>query len=418
MSGLLSSRKGKAATLVPLALLSAVWTASLAGADSAANAAKAGRTTLPGGGSVPTAPIAGPASVPVAGAIAPAVPDGQADSVVAGAAASGIPAVALSAYERAAQIIDAAAPHCNLSWELIAAIGRVESDHGQYGGNVLGPDGVSRPGIYGPVLDGSNGTQQVMDTDHGALDHDPVYDRAVGPMQFLPSTWQEVKVDANGDGKRNPQDINDAALAAAVYLCAGNEHLGNRAGQEAAVFRYNHSQSYVDLVLRIMDAYDAGQYSAIPSGTYGGTVFTPQSTGTLQSRQGAATPHRKPAHTSTGGTGTTTGTTGGGTGTTTTPTPPATPTNPLSQVTKGLTDTLGTITQPVTTTLSTLTEALNFCNTQFAKIPDPLHLLDSAKAQCATKVQGLTTTQATSAIPTSLTAILSWLGLGGLLGGH
>ncbi len=93
-------------------------------------------------------------------------------------------------------------------------------------------------------------------------------------MQFIPSTWQVVKVDADGDGKRNPQDIDDASLATAVYLCSGSDNLGTRQGQESAVYRYNHSQSYVNLVLRLMEAYSSGDYTAVPSGTYGGSSFS------------------------------------------------------------------------------------------------------------------------------------------------
>jgi hypothetical protein len=94
-------------------------------------------------------------------------------------------------------------------------------------------------------------------------------------MQFIPSTWQVVKVDADGDAKRNPQDMDDAALATAVYLCSGKDNLSVRKGQEAAVFRYNHSQDYVNLVLRIMEAYSSGDYTAVPSGTQAGTTFSP-----------------------------------------------------------------------------------------------------------------------------------------------
>ena len=110
-------------------------------------------------------------------------------------------------------------------------------------------------------------------------------------MQFIPSTWQVVKVDADGDGKRNPQDMDDAALATAVYLCSGKDNLSNRQGQEAAVYRYNHSQDYVNLVLRIMEAYSSGDYTAVPSGAYGGTSFSSSSYSSaidqlLQGRQG------------------------------------------------------------------------------------------------------------------------------------
>jgi hypothetical protein len=237
---------------------------------------------------VPSTAIEAPASVPTPGVIAPAVPEGSADSVVAGASSNGIPAPALAAYQRGAQIINAADKSCNIPWELIAAIGRVESDHGRYGGNTLTEDGVSKPGIFGIALNGQNGTQAINDTDGGQLDQDTVYDRAVGPMQFIPSTWQVVKVDADGDDQRNPQDMDDAALATAVYLCSGQDNLSARAGQEEAVYRYNHSQDYVNLVLRIMEAYSSGDYTAVPSGTQGGSSFSPSYSAAIDSSYQAA----------------------------------------------------------------------------------------------------------------------------------
>jgi membrane-bound lytic murein transglycosylase B len=405
----LKSRRSKAATLVPLALLCAAWTASVAGVDTADAAKTPSAHTLPGGAAVPSRAITAPASVPIPGAIAPSVPDGTADAVVAGASTSGIPSAALSAYQRAAQIIDAADPSCNLSWELIAAIGRVESDHGRYDGNVLGSDGVSRPGIYGPELNGKNGTQAIMDTDGGQLDHDPVYDRAVGPMQFLPSTWSSVKVDADGDGKRNPQDIDDASLAAAVYLCSGTDDLSSHAGQSSAVMRYNHSQAYVDLVLRIAEAYSEGDYSSVPSGTYGGTVFTPSYTSAIKVHKQHHTKTSTTTTTASGPTITTTTTSGSSDPGSGDPTPPTKPTTTDPVTT--LTSTVTAITQPVVNTLDTLTSALDFCNSQFAKIADPLGLLKPAKAKCASRVQGLAETDAAALIPNTLNAILSWLGL-------
>jgi membrane-bound lytic murein transglycosylase B len=427
MSAKLKGRKSKAASLVPLALLSAAWTASIAGADSVASAAKNDNHGLPDGSAVPSQAIKAPASVPIPGAIAPAVPDGTADAVVAGASTSGIPSAALSAYQRAAQIIDAADTTCNVPWELIAAIGRVESNHGQYAGNALNSDGVSVPGVFGPQLNGKNGTQAIMDTDGGQLDQDSVYDRAVGPMQFIPSTWSSVKVDADGDGQRNPQDIDDASLASGVYLCSGDDDLGTRGGQEASVFRYNHSKAYVDLVLRIMEAYSQGDYTAIPSGTYGGTIFSPSAASTIKSRQHAAQQHHSSTTTTAGGSTTTT--TGGSTTTPSGPSggtsnPPSTPgtgtaTDPIKKATEGLTSTLtdvtGTVTQPLANTLGSLTEALNFCNAQVGTIPDPLHLLSplmsSINSRCAGKVQGMTENDAAALIPNSIDTLLSWLGL-------
>jgi membrane-bound lytic murein transglycosylase B len=288
------SRTQKAIMIVPLALLSGAWTLSLAGFGSATAAGTDhDQRKLPDGTQVPSQAIEAPASVPQAGVIAPGVPRGTANAVVDGASASGIPSAAVSAYQRAAQIINAADKGCHVPWELIAAIGRVESDHGRYGGNVLTAEGVSKPGIYGIALNGKNGTQAIQDTDGGVLDKDTVYDRAVGAMQFIPGTWSVVKVDADGDGKRNPQDIDDSSLATAVYLCSGNDDLGTRKGQEAGVFRYNHSKSYVDLVLRIMTAYQSGDYTAVPTGASGGSVFSPSSSSTMRLAKAKAKSKKK-----------------------------------------------------------------------------------------------------------------------------
>ncbi len=81
------------------------------------------------------------------------------------------------------------------------------------------------PTILGPVLDGDNGTALLLDTDGGAYDQDRRYDRAVGPMQFVPATWAELGRDGNGDGIKDPNNIWDATLAAAGYLCGGDRDL-------------------------------------------------------------------------------------------------------------------------------------------------------------------------------------------------
>jgi hypothetical protein len=228
---------------------------------------------------VPNEALEAPASLSRPGSIAPGVPAGASESVIAAASTNGIPAAALAAYQRAEQVINSADASCNLTWQLVAAIGRVESDHGRFGGNVLGEDGKSRPGIYGIALDGSNGTAEIRDSDAGQYDDDQVYDRAVGPMQFIPQTWSVVGVDGDGDGTRDPQDIDDAALATAVYLCSGDEDLATYGGQKAAVYRYNHSSEYVDLVISIMNAYLEGDYSSVPNGVATSTVFTTPSSG-------------------------------------------------------------------------------------------------------------------------------------------
>ena len=277
MSNARFGRGHKAMALVPLAVLSAAWTASIAGVSATTATASASaepETRLPDGSTVPTQAIKAPASVSSAGAVAPGV-QGSGDHVVATASTSGIPAAALAAYQRAQTVIDAADRGCHLPWQLVAAIGRVESDHGRADGNTLDDNGVARPGIYGPQLDGSHGTTRIADTDAGQYDSDAKFDRAIGPMQFIPSTWSVVGVDADGDGKRNPQDIDDAALATAVYLCSGDDDLSTIRGQRAAVYRYNHSTSYVDLVMSIEQAYTDGDFTSVPNGTTSAGYLVP-----------------------------------------------------------------------------------------------------------------------------------------------
>lgn len=267
----------KASALLPLAALSVAWTASLAGVGVTTTAASADENppqVLPDGTSVPAQAIEAPASVSVPGRVAPAI-SGDASRVVATASTSGIPSAALAAYQRAETVINSADKTCNLPWQLVAAIGRVESDHGRTNGNHLDDKGIARPGIFGIALDGTHNTTRIKDTDAGQYDADAKFDRAVGPMQFIPSTWSVVGVDADGDGQRNPQDVNDAALATSVYLCSGDDDLSTTRGQRSAVFRYNHSSSYVDLVLSIMQAYMSGDFTAVPNGTTSAGYFVP-----------------------------------------------------------------------------------------------------------------------------------------------
>lgn len=172
-------------------------------------------------------------------------------------AANGIPTTALTAYRQAATREAGLRPLCKLRWPLLAAIGRVESNHGRYAGAVLHVDGLSTPRILGIPLNGV-GTEVVRDTDGGRLDGDRVYDRAVGPMQFIPSTWAGFGVDANGDGKRDPNNIFDAAAAAADYLCAAGRDLSTYAGQVRAVRSYNNSDAYIAMVLGLERSYAHG----------------------------------------------------------------------------------------------------------------------------------------------------------------
>lgn len=162
------------------------------------------------------------------------------------AARTGIPSRALQAYAAATNVANAAAPACGIGWNTVAAIGLIESGHGTHGGGSLTSTGrVSMP-IVGPRLDG-NGFASIPDTDGGTLDGDKSWDHAVGPMQFIPSTWQMTGQDGSGDGVADPLNIDDAALSAASYLCSGNRNLST-GGWTEAVMSYNHSSAYADQV--------------------------------------------------------------------------------------------------------------------------------------------------------------------------
>ncbi|MEB3370793.1 hypothetical protein [Saccharopolyspora mangrovi] len=178
--------------------------------------------------------------------------------VVADLASHGIPVVAHRAYVDAAGRLAEEEAQCGIDWSLIAAIGRVETDHGRFGGTQLRADGFTSQPIRGLRLDGSNSTARITDTDGGGLDGDRVFDRAVGPMQFIPATWRSAGAGGNAD------NIVDAAAGTGRYLCGNGEDLRGEPGQRAAVFVYNNSAQYVDLVLRIAAAYRAGHGAVVP----------------------------------------------------------------------------------------------------------------------------------------------------------
>jgi membrane-bound lytic murein transglycosylase B len=165
------------------------------------------------------------------------------------------PLVALDAYYRAADATAGERPQCGVEWWGVAGISKVEGRHGTYGGATLLPNGDTSKQIIGIQLNGTNETAVIGDTDGGALDGDPAFDRAVGPMQFIPETWKRFGADGNDDGTTSPWNLYDAALAAATYLCTASSGLSDDPGLRAAYFAYNHSQLYVDSVLGYARGY-------------------------------------------------------------------------------------------------------------------------------------------------------------------
>lgn len=151
-------------------------------------------------------------------------------------------------------IASATAP-CAIPWWVLAGIGRVETGHGTAHGSAVEADGTTTKPILGIALDGRPGVAAIADTDAGLLDGDQRWDRAVGPMQFIPGTWAHWGADGNGDDVSNPHNLYDAAAAAANYLCFGRDTLTDEPVITAALMSYNHSVPYGAQVLSAGHGY-------------------------------------------------------------------------------------------------------------------------------------------------------------------
>ncbi|MCE7008666.1 lytic murein transglycosylase [Kibdelosporangium philippinense] len=168
-----------------------------------------------------------------------------------------IPERMLLAYAKAEQRQRDTNPRCGISWTMLAGIGRKESFHGRINNTTINPDGTLSKPIIGVPLDGSPGFRALKDTDQGSLDRDTTWDRAVGPMQFIPTTWKRYAVRVSDDGQpADPQQVDDATATAARYLCAvGNNNLTSAQGWWRAVMTYNESVEYTRSVFSGQDAY-------------------------------------------------------------------------------------------------------------------------------------------------------------------
>ncbi|MFJ1789482.1 lytic murein transglycosylase [Streptomyces anulatus] len=231
--------------------------------------------------------------------VTPDKPGSSSNLPVTGSAEAGIPASILAAYKQAEQTVATTDPACRLPWQLLAAIGKVES--GQARGGRVDANGTTTSPILGPALNGQ-GFALIKDTDGGAYDSDAVHDRAVGPMQFIPSTWASWGQDANGDGRKDPNNIYDAALAAGRYLCANDRDLAIAADLDKAVLSYNRSTEYLRTVRSWFSYYQRGTHE-IPDGT--GRLPTAPSTPSPSPNPGTpspgATPGPKPPPSTPGG---------------------------------------------------------------------------------------------------------------------
>lgn len=176
---------------------------------------------------------------------------------------TGISQQALIAYGNAEAIARESRPQCHLTWNTLAGLGYVETRHGTYDGKRFGASeldakGNANPPIFGPQLNGK-GFATVRDTDGGKLDGDKEYDRAMGPLQFIPESWNRYGVDADGNENADPQNIDDAAASAVRLLCDFERDLATPEGWASAVRSYNLSDKYVRDVRDAAANYALGQ---------------------------------------------------------------------------------------------------------------------------------------------------------------
>lgn len=165
-----------------------------------------------------------------------------------------LPVIALDAYVRAERVVGLKKASCGLRWWMLAGIGKVESNHGRFAKSNGWLDGTVNPPIYGVALDGA-GVALIGDTDGGLLDADPLFDRAIGPMQFIPGSWKRWAADGNGDDLEDPQNLYDAAQAAGFYLCARGRNLADEPSLVGAYLSYNNSLPYAAHVLELAHGY-------------------------------------------------------------------------------------------------------------------------------------------------------------------
>jgi membrane-bound lytic murein transglycosylase B len=210
--------------------------------------------------SEPLAPTSAPTSSPTSATpTAASAPTGDridAEWIAQVSRQTGIGSVALEAYALASLRLAREQPGCHLGWTTLAGIGAIESGHGTSGGARLRADGTTTRRILGPALDGTSGTARIPSTEQSQKWHgDPRWDHAVGPMQFIPSTWRKWGSDASSDGTSDPNNIDDAAYAAGRYLCGSGQDLRTGEGWTQAVFSYNHSAEYVRNVVARANSY-------------------------------------------------------------------------------------------------------------------------------------------------------------------
>ncbi|MGE7433373.1 lytic transglycosylase domain-containing protein [Kitasatospora sp. NPDC001175] len=234
------------AALTAAAALTGSQTLHLSSASASGTDAAAGQSADGGGPRVLQQPPVKPATPP--GSTAPGA--GSKSTAILPNGAS-LPDTVYTAYRKAEDALAISSPGCHLKWQLLAGIGQVES--GQADGGQVDANGTTLTPILGPALDGNNGFAAIPSSDGRSG-----WDRAIGPMQFIPSTWSVWGTDGNGDGKADPNNVFDAALTAGRYLCADGRDLSDSGQLDRAILSYNYSTDYLNTVKNWMLHFENG----------------------------------------------------------------------------------------------------------------------------------------------------------------
>jgi cell wall-associated NlpC family hydrolase len=174
------------------------------------------------------------------------VSGGVAQTPPSAAALAEIPNFLIAHYE--------AAPSCTgLPWQIVAAIGEIESRHGE--GRIDPTTGDTNPHIIGIALDGTHSAAVRVPPGGSPWHDDPIWDHAVGPMQFITSTWARWGIDANHDGVASPHNAYDAIATAGRYLCDGRPTLDSI---NQALLRYDSDPQYAARAIDIAIRYGMG----------------------------------------------------------------------------------------------------------------------------------------------------------------
>ncbi|MFW0791413.1 lytic murein transglycosylase [Gordonia sp. CPCC 205333] len=160
----------------------------------------------------------------------------------------GIPVRALQSYAYAAAAMDKAVPGCGIGWSTLAAIGAVASEHGSADGSSIGNDGIVSPQLRGLTQANPERAKPIPDTDAGRYDGNDTIDVTMGPMQIMPSKWEQFATDADNDGKADPDNFDDATLTVARYLCAAGGDLRKSDGWAASVAQFNSTPGFLEKV--------------------------------------------------------------------------------------------------------------------------------------------------------------------------